>query len=378
MNIQKFINICCLFYLGFDAGHAMVQGNTIIPETYRALVAKSTGTSFSDVAAVKDLPTPIADIAGGEALIQVKYAGINGGCKTFRARGEHAFTGNTDAADFGLGAEGVGIVVAVGSDVTNVKVGDAVAFVGSAFAEYSKCQAKMLWNIPEASPEYVGLRISGLTACAMLEQTGKVKKGEKVLITAAAGGAGHFAVQFAKLAGCEVIGTCGSDAKAKVLEELGCDHIINYKAQDVEAELKRIAPDGLDVVLEGVGGGMLQTALECLAPEGRLLQIGYISEYPHNSEASSETSKNEVNAADLFWNSKTIQRGKQTIYGNAWPKDFGLVAGSTDRVLSVFKEGKLTSLVDDTKKFSGLESIPDAIEHMLSGQTIGKVIVQIS
>ena len=121
--------------------------------------------------------------------------------------------------------------------------------------------AKGLWRVPEATSEYVGLRISALTACAMLEQTGKLQPGETVLVTAAAGGAGHFAVQFAKLAGCTVIGTCSSAQKAEVLCALGCDYIINYKTQDVNEKLAKLAPAGLDAVLEGVGGSMLQAAL---------------------------------------------------------------------------------------------------------------------
>jgi NADPH-dependent curcumin reductase CurA len=372
----------CFLTSNLANGLVTVQGNmdqqkssNTIPKSYRALVAQSVGESFSEVAIVKDIPTPY--LSSDEALIRVTYAGVNGGCETFRARGEHAFIGNAQVTDFGLGAEGVGVVVAVGSDVTNVEVGDAVCFVGSAFAEYSKCKASTLWNIPEPLPEYVGLRISGLTACAMLEETGKLKKGEKVLITAAAGGAGHFAVQFAKLAGCEVCGTCGSDAKAEVLKRLGCDKVINYKTQDVNAELKRFAPDGLDVVLEGVGGKMFQIALQNLEPKGRLLQIGYISEYPHNPEAAAESSNNEVNASELFWKSQTIQRGQQTIYGNAWPKDYNTVLTKKDRVLGLFAEGKLQSIVDETATFEGLDSVSDAIEHMLSGKTTGKVVVKL-
>merc|ERR1712194_284411 len=347
-----------------------------IPKTYRALVAARTGESFSEVAEIKTLPTP--SLENGDVLIRVTYAGVNGGCETFRARGDHAFQENAAAKEpFGLGAEGVGVVAAVGPGVENVTVGDAVCFVGSAFAEYSKCKAAFLWKVPEASPEHVGLRISGLTACAMLEQTGKLQRGETVLITAAAGGAGHFAVQFAKLAGCVVIGTCGSPQKAKVLESLGCDHVINYKRQDVETELKRLAPNGLDAVFEGVGGSMLQTALDNLAPEGRLLQVGYISEYPHNPESETESAKNELNAAELFWKSQTIKRGKQTIYGNAWPKD-GSAFGCKDRVLSLHADGKIRSIVDDTNEFIGLDSVTSAIDHMLSGQTVGKVVVKIN
>jgi len=349
----------------------------VLPETYRALVAEGTGSSFSEVATIRSLSIPT--VGDDDILICVKYAGVNGGCETFRARGEFAFQGNAKATEddpFHLGAEGVGIVAAVGSNVIDYNVGDAVCFVGSAFSEYSLCKATTLWKIPEATPEYVGLRISGLTACAMLEQTGRLQSGETVLITAAAGGAGHFAVQFAKFAGCKVIGTCGSKEKAKVLGSLGCDHVINYKEDDVAAELQRLAPDGLDAVLEGVGGNMLQIALDHLAPKGRLLQIGYISEYPHNPEAKAESSKNELDASDLFWNSKTVQRGEQTIYGNAWPKDYGAVASCKDRVLGLFQERKLKSLVDD-KEFVGLESVTEAIQHMLSSKTIGKVVVRI-
>ena len=200
-----------------------------VPTSYRALVAGAAGESFRDVAkvALVDMPALAAD----EVLVEVRYAGINGGCETFRARGEHAFAGNRDEADFALGAEGVGVVAARGAEVTNVEVGDAVCFVNAAFAEYTTSKASLCWKIPAAAPEYVGLRISALTSCAMLEKTGKVKRGERVLITAAAGGAGHFAVQFAKLAGCTVIGTTSSPAKAAALCKLGCDYIINHRTQ---------------------------------------------------------------------------------------------------------------------------------------------------
>lgn len=350
-----------------------------VPKTFRALVAPAVGKSFAEVATIQELDTP-EDLQPDEALIRVEYAGINGGCETFRARGEYDFAGNKDKTNFRLGAEGVGTVVAVGTNVENLSVGDAVSFVGSAFAEYTTSPARFLWKIPTATKEYVGLRISALTSCAMLELTGKIKTGEKVLITAAAGGAGHFAVQFAKLNGCEVIGTCGSDAKAKVLKRLGCDHVINYKEQDVKTELKRIAPDGLDCVLEGVGGTIFKTALECLSQEGRLLQIGYISEYPHSNQDADEKSKYpDLDVADLFWKRQTTTRGKQTIYGNAWPRNrdssFGALQG---RILELVAKKQLESIVDKSKTFVGLESVSDAVDHMLGGSTIGKVVVKIS
>jgi len=308
-------------------------------------------------------------------LVRVVYAGVNGGCETFRARGEFAFEGNREAADgFALGAEGVGIVSAIGDGVESVAVGDAVCFVGSGFAEYTKSKAQMLWKVPQAT---AALRISALTSCAMMELTGKVRAGETVLVTAAAGGAGHFAVQFARLAGCTVIGTCSSAEKASALRKLGCDHIINYKTEDVGEALARIAPSGVDVAFEGVGGKLLQTVLEHLKEDGRLLQVGYISEYPHNPDRAAESASNELEASSLFWKSETIQRGRQTIYGNAWPKDFGAVAGCKQRVLDLHASGDLVALVDEKRTFEGLDRVADAIEYMLSGEAVGKVVVRI-
>lgn len=362
-----------------------------LPTTYRALVGEVTGKSFSDVATVKSLPLDAINLGDDEVLIKVVYAGVNGGCETFRSRGDYAFSANKEIIEeedeeegkkhYHLGAEGVGIIHAVGSSVKDVKKGQAVGFVGSAFSEYTKAKAMMVWLIPDALPEYVGLVISALTSCAMLEKTGKIREGETILITAAAGAAGHFGVQFAKLAGCTVIGTCGSDEKETALKNLGCDHVINYKKQDVETELKRLAPDGVDVVYEGVGGKMMQIALGAMKPKpsSRLLQVGYISEYPHNPDAETESSKNEVDCADLFWNKKTIVREDgSTIYGNAWPKDMSAIPECKMRILRLFADGKLKSFVDKgSKKFHGLDSVSDAVEYMLTGKAIGKVVVKI-
>mmetsp|Transcript_1839 Transcript_1839/g.5813 ORF Transcript_1839/g.5813 Transcript_1839/m.5813 type:complete len:374 (+) Transcript_1839:136-1257(+) len=349
---------------------------TTAGSTYRALVAGSVGEHFRDVAKVAEVA--LNELAEDEVLVKVVYAGVNGGCETFRARGEFAFASNRESdSGFALGAEGVGVVAAIGSAVEGFAEGDAVCFVGSGFAEYTTAKARMLWRVPEPTAEMAALRISGLTACAMMEVTGQVKAGETVLVTAAAGGAGHFAVQFAKLAGCTVIGTCSSEEKARALCALGCDHIINYKTRDVGEALARLAPGGVDVVFEGVGGRMLQTALAHLKEDGRLLQVGYISEYPHNPDRAAETAAHDLETSSLFWKAETIQRGKQTIYGNAWPKDFAAVAGCKQRVLDLHASGQLVALVDEKRTFAGLESVADAIEYMLSGEAVGKVVVRI-
>ncbi len=97
--------------------------------------------------------------------------------------------------------------------------------------------------VPEPKPEYIALfGTSGLTASIGLMESAKLVKGETVLVTAAAGGVGHIAAQWAKLNGCHVIATCSSESKEKFLKQLGCDRIINYKKEDLDQVLKTEYP----------------------------------------------------------------------------------------------------------------------------------------
>ena len=186
-----------------------------LPKKFQALYAKRVGESVRDVAEIREISMDEILPKAGEVIVKVLFAGVNGGCETFRARGDHIFSKNRDARHgFPLGAEGSGIVVVIGEGVANVAVGDHVSFLGSAFAEYVRLRADGLIHVAEANAETAALRISAVTACGVLN-TGQAKPGDVVLITAAAGGSGHFAVQLAKKAGCTVVGTCSSDAKAR-------------------------------------------------------------------------------------------------------------------------------------------------------------------
>ncbi len=205
----------------------------VLPDSFQALYGGKTGQSFREVAEIRTIGMAEILPEVGEVVIKVLFAGINGGCETFRARGDHIFAGNRKIPNgFPLGAEGSGIVVALGSGVANVAVGDHVSFLGSAFAEYVRLRANGLIVVQEATAETAALRISGVTACGVLH-TGQAKAGDVVLITAAAGASGHFAVQLAKQAGCTVIGTCSSDDKAR------CAFCIRHYARERRPELAR-------------------------------------------------------------------------------------------------------------------------------------------
>jgi len=123
---------------------------------------------------------------------------------------------------------------------------------------------------------------------------------------------------------------------------------------------------------------MLETALDNLADAGRLLVVGYISEYPHrNADGGRPAAEAATMAEKLFWSGDTVMRGKQTIRGNVWPKgDRQPILQAKEEVFRLHREGELTALVD-ARRFHGLDSIPDALEHMLSGTTVGKVVVEL-
>jgi hypothetical protein len=105
-----------------------------------------------------------------------------------------------------------------------------------------------------------------------------MRTGETVLVTAAAGGTGMFAVQLAKLAGNHVVATCSSPAKVELLKRLGADRVVDYKVESLKAVLRKEYPKGVDLVYESVGGDMFRTAVGALADKGRLVIIGMMSQ----------------------------------------------------------------------------------------------------
>lgn len=353
---------------------------------YRRLVAKTTGPSFRDVAVIEhglSVDELVSGLGDDDVVVRVAYAGVNGGCETFRCRGEYAFTRNVAVKGFALGAEGVGEVVAHGPSSAGCAVGTPVMFVGGAFSEYVKVKAVMCTPIDTMHKDYVAIRISGNVAHASLKHVARIQKGDVVLVTAAAGATGSFAAQFAKHVGCHVVATCRSAEKASILNEYGVDRVIQYTKEDIETVLKKEGYAGaIDVAYEGVGGALQAVAWENLRTEtGRLLSVGYISQYPHTSGYSAHgvmhASKDLPPSDELFWGGKTIQDplGK-VAYGNVWPSDASMRQESLRELCELYENGTIRPLIDPAE-FQGLESIPDSIDYMLTGNALGKVIVSL-
>ena len=218
-----------------------------------------------------DLPVP--DPKPNEAVVQVEASGVNFIDVYFREGRYPA------PLPFINGQEAAGLVVAVGTDVTTLRIGDRVAYTGAlgSYAEYAAVSADRLVKIPEELDfnQAAAAMLQGMTAHYLSHTTYPIKSGDSVLIHAAAGGVGLLLVQMAKHLGARVIGTAGSSAKAQLARDAGADEVINYTEQDFETETQRLTEGkGVQVVYDGVGKDTFARDLKVLSPRGYLVLFG--------------------------------------------------------------------------------------------------------
>jgi NADPH2:quinone reductase len=179
--------------------------------------------------------------------------------------------------------EGAGVVEAVGEAVTDLKIGQRVAYAGGppgAYAEARIIPADRLVPIPDGitDTQAAAMMLKGMTAQYLLRQTHKLQKGETILIHAAAGGVGLLVCQWAKHLGATVIGTVGSAEKAEIAKAHGCDHAILYKSEDFVAKVKEVTGGkGVRVVYDSVGLTTFMGSLDCLQPLGLMVSFGQSS-----------------------------------------------------------------------------------------------------
>jgi NADPH-dependent curcumin reductase CurA len=331
-------------------------------ETYRKLIAKQINQDFKSAVEIVEISLPKP--APSQLLIQNKFAGVNAGFDTLLCRGDVPYLNLIPPFD--LGVEAVGKVITVGENVQGFQLGDAVITTarGSGYREYQVIDANLAVKVREATPEVLTLIPTGVSALVALEQVGEMKSNEVVLVTAAAGGTGHIAVQLAKLAGNHVIGTCSSEAKATLLRELGCDRIINYRTENLNQVLKQEYLKGINLIFDCVGKQVFDSCVDNLAVRGRLVVVGFISEYAKSAEQITQPRIYH----QLFWKAASVRGFLMPHYSEYMPE-------ARDRLLNLFYTNKIKVNVDPTQ-FNGLESIPAAVEYLLSGQNCGKVVVK--
>jgi NADPH:quinone reductase len=219
------------------------------------------------------VPTPKA----GEALVKVAAAGVN-----FIDVQHRTGRYKPPTLPFTLGSEAAGIVSAVGPGVTEVAVGDRVAYamVLGAYAEYAVVPAMRLVKVPDGVELQTAsaVMLQGLTAHYLTHSTFALAEGHTVLVHAAAGGAGQLITQIARLRGATVFGTVGSAAKAEIALRCGAHAAIDYRTEDFAAQIKRLTNGrGVDVVYDSVGKDTFDKSLDCLRPRGMLALFGFSS-----------------------------------------------------------------------------------------------------
>ena len=332
----------------------------MLPQTYRKVIAARYDKDFRRAAEI--IEVPLEPLKANEVLVRNHYAGVNATDVNISAG---SYTANS-LAPIDLGAEAVGEVVAIGEAVTTVQVGDAVmtSNVGSGYREYYPVKAHRALRVPAATPEILSLGLSGVTASIGLEVTGEMRSGETVLVTAAAGGTGQFAVQLAKLAGNHVIGTCSTADKAELLRSLGCDRVINYKTENFAQVLTDEYPNGIGLIYESVGRGMFDTSVDHLAVRGRLVIIGYITEYLDQPESVTEPR--------IYF--KLLGKSA-SIRSMFLPHFFKQVPGHLTKLVDLYESGQLQVAIDPTE-FRGVGAVADAVDYLHSGQSQGKVVVR--
>ena len=236
----------------------------------RALVVTRPGGS--DVLEIRSVPRPRA--GAGQLLVRVSASGVN--FKDVYLR-EGVYPAPMPHR---LGDECAGTVLELGEGVTDFAVGDVVATASApagAHAEIVVLDAASTVPVPDGVDAEIAAAamLQGMTAHYLVHATHPVAQGETVLVHAAAGGVGALLVQMAKAQGATVIATVGSEAKVAVARDAGADHVLRTDtSDDLAVDVRAIAPDGVDVVYDGVGKTTFEASLRSLRPRGLLALFG--------------------------------------------------------------------------------------------------------
>ena len=226
-----------------------------------------------DVLRLEQLPPPVP--GAGQVLVRIAAAGVNF-IDVYQRTGLYRVP-----LPFTPGQEAAGVVAAVGTGVTDLHTGDRVACatVLGAYAEFAVVAADRLVPLPDAVDAKLGAAamLQGMTAHYLATTVYPLRAGDTCLVHAAAGGVGLLLCQIAKLRGARVIATVSTPEKAALARAAGADDVILYGEQDFEAEVKRLAPGGVQVVYDSVGKTTFDQGLNVLAPRGLMALYGQSS-----------------------------------------------------------------------------------------------------
>lgn len=211
---------------------------------------------------------------------------------------------------------------------------------------------------------YAGIAgMNGVTAYLALKKLGQPVAGETVLVSTAAGAVGSVAGQLAHAIRCKTIGLAGQDAKVeRCLARFGYDHAVNYKSQDIGEAIEKLAPEGIDVFFDNVGGTTLDTVLRHMRPAGRVIQCGTASVTQWSPPPPGLRNEREILTRRLIWSGFVIF------------DHLGAFQDTATKLAGMVRDGDLTY---DEDIEAGIEAAPDALRRVYAGENIGKKLIWI-
>lgn len=312
-----------------------------------------------DVLRLAEVPDPVP--GPGQVLVGVRAVAVNFP-DVLLARGQYQ---ERPPLPFVPGIELCGDVLAVGDGVEHVAVGDRV--VGSrigVLAERAVVDTHEVWPAPPglSDEQAAGFVIAYQTAWFALHRRASLRRGETVLVTAAAGGVGTATVQLATAAGARVVGVVGSEAKAAVARDAGAHVVVDRSAQDVVAAVREATGGaGVDVVVDPVGGDAYEAATRCVAFEGRIVVVGFAGGTIQDARASHALVKN-YGVLGLHW----------ALYARRRPD---LVRLAHRALTGLVEQGAVRPVVSDVVPF---EQAPEAVARLAGGGTTGRLVVRVA
>ena len=320
----------------------------------RAVLCKQLGPPESLV--VEEVDDPVVEPK--TVVIDVKAAGVNFP-DTLVIQGQYQFKPDLP---FIPGGEVAGVVRAVGDGVTDVEPGDRVIGITGTqggFAEQTRVSRAQVVPMPDGLGfnEAAGLVFTYGTSHYALRDRARVQPGESLLVLGAAGGVGLAAVQIGKALGARVIAAASSKEKLAVCAESGADELIDYSGEDLRERLKEVAPNGVDVVYDPVGGDYAEAALRRMAWDGRYLVIGFTAGIPQIPLNLVLLKSCQI--VGVFWGAFTM-------------RDPARNAELMAELLGWTADGTIKPHVSKTYT---LEQVPHALTDMIERKVTGKAII---
>ncbi|SRR5581483_7006015 len=312
---------------------------------------------FGGLDTLKYEDAPVPEPGEGEARVKIEAIGVNF-IDIYHRIGRYQ-----GALPLTLGQEAAGVVDAVGPKVTDLKVGDRVAYasVQGSYAEYALVPVWRLVSIPSGvdSQQAAAVMLQGMTAHYLTHSTYPLKQGETALIHAAGGGTGQLLVQIAKQRGARVIGTVSTEEKAALAREAGADEVINYVQSDFESEVKRLTNNkGVDVVYDSVGKDTFDKSLNCIRRRGYMVLFGQSSGSVSPVDPQTLNAKGSLFLTRPFLQHYTVDRAE--------------ILSRANDLFQWIADGKLKVRIDKTFR---LADVAEAHRYLEGRQSKGKILL---